>query len=150
MPNPRQPTINPAAVVVLASCVADLVTQALCGYCQQLKAARNYRALIHISYCCALASKRHIYSNIHRRKVTLLPPPVRTIINEYVLRDSPSIRCRRICLCNLARDPSLAWLAGAGTIASGSTGRHSGRSGWRRNYAGFQVRGGWSSGGYLI
>ena len=55
------------------------------------------------------------------------------------------------CLCNFARDPSLAWLAGAGTIASGSTGRHSGTSGWRRNYAGFQVRGGWwSSGGYLI
>ena len=86
-----------------------------------------------------------------RRKVTLLLSPVRTIMNEHVLRDSPSIRCRRICLCNFARDPSLAWLAGAGTIASGSTGRHSGTFGWRRNYAGFQVRGGWwSSGGYLI
>ena len=39
-----------------------------------LKAARNYRALIHISYYCSLASKQHM----HRRKVTLLLSSVRT------------------------------------------------------------------------
>ena len=48
MHNSRQLTTKPAAVAVPASCVADLVTQALCGYCQQLKSARNYRALMHI------------------------------------------------------------------------------------------------------
>ena len=156
IPNPRQPTTKPAAVAAPASCVADLVAKALCGYCQQLKSARNYRALMHISYYCSLTSKQHI----HRRKVTLLLSSVRTKLNEYKTTQMLAAYVRAslledsrydFCLCNFARDPSLAWLAGAGTIASGSTGRHPGTSGWRRNYAGFQVRGGWwSSGGYLI
>ena len=97
--------------------------------------------------------------HMHRGKVTLLLSSARISMIEY--GNMTQIRASleddrykyRVCLCNLARDPSLAWLAGAGTIASGSTGRHSGTSGWCRNYAGFQViyRGGWwSSGGYLI
>ena len=149
LPKAAQLTTKLAAVTVAAACLKGLATQVLDGYCHHLRVTHHYRGLIHLY----MKRKQHM----HRGKVTLLLSSARISMVKYgnMTQMRASIEDSRykyrICLCNLARDPSLAWLAGAGTIASGSTGRHSGTFGWRRNYAGFQVRGGWwSSGGYLI